>query len=286
MGRAVSAPQGACEMNGSILPYKNAFDVPDPTPWEASRNVAKEAQKHITLSELINRLVMETNEPESAVRFRIQNWVRDRLLPRPRIVAAHGNKNRGTRGEYGDDHIIGYHVVKALRRPDGKPLSVMLPDPDNLFRAVMAYHDLIHRWIRQNLGDQPYSVNETQRLLQRFGPPPMDTWNLSSTQPWRLRLTTEVLGRLMPIARGESWESLRHLMDPWRPVASNAEVNRQELLDDEAIRMIWSKVCFVETGHEVSTYHIEWAQDDAVALLGGQPIWRFSTSSWTTIRVP
>lgn len=272
-------------MTGSILPYKNAFDVPDPTPYEASKNLAMEAQERMTLSELVNSLVTKTGDSDSVVRFRIQNWVRDGLLPHPRIVPAHGTDNRGTRGEYGDEHRIGYHVVEALRH-QGKPVTVMLPDPDNLFRAVMAHHDLIHRWIRQNLGEQPYKVSETRQLLQRFGPPPIESWNLSGAQPWRLRLTTGVLGRLMPMARGESPDALRRLMDPWRPVSSDPNINRQDMLYDEAIRTIWSKVCAIETNHQVPTYHIDWSDDDAVARIDGLPIWRLSTSRWSPNRAP
>ena len=272
-------------MKGFVLPYKNTFDVSDPTPHEASKNLAEEAQKRMTLSDLINRLISETGDSDTVVRFRIQNWVRDGLLPHPRIVPAYGKDNRGTRGEYGEAHWIGFHVVESLRR-HGKPITIMLPDPDNLFQSVMIHHDLIHRWIRQNLGDESYHVGETRQLLQRFGPPPMESWNLSPAQPWRLRLTTEVLGHLLPMARGESPEALRRLMDPWRKVSSDPKINRQELLYDEAIRTVWSKVCAIETDQQIPTHHIEWMDDDALAIVDGSPVWRLSTSQWTTKPAP
>lgn len=268
-------------MKGFVLPYKNAFDVSDPTPHEASKNLAEEAKKRMTLSDLINRLISETGDSDTVVRFRIQNWVRDGLLPHPRIVPAYGKDNRGTRGEYGEEHWIGYRVVESLRC-HGKPITIMLPDPDNLFQSVMIHHDFIHRWIRQNLGDEPYHAGETRQLLQRFGPPPMESWNLSPVQPWRLRLTTDVLGHLLPMARGESPDALRRLMDPWREVSSDPNINRQELLYDEAIRTVWSKVCAIETGQQIPTYYIEWSDDDALAIVDDSPVWRLSTSQWTT----
>ncbi|MCY0900249.1 MAG: hypothetical protein OWU33_15235 [Firmicutes bacterium] len=261
-----------------LLDRQNAFGKVDLTPWECVRALRQQEREAMTKDELIHTVQAQTGESSSTVRFRIQNWARDRLLPPTRFVAAHGVGNRGTRGDYGPEHVIGYLAIHALR-PHGKPLTIV-----DTALSLAAGHDymtwmthLLREWTAEQ-GRPAMSWTEGMEWLRahpipeerlRQGPPRPD--------PIRIRLNTQTLQRLIPIARAQVWshEDLDVFLERTYPL--NEKEHRAALADVLGLFAIWAAVAQSETGHPVSWQDIEWKNQDAHAITN---TWRLSKSAW------
>ena len=74
----------------------------------------------MTFNELVGEICNRTGEKPSQVKHLVRAWIRDGLLPKPKIVPVPGR--RGTRGAYSRETLIAYLVIKTLR-PRGKGIT-------------------------------------------------------------------------------------------------------------------------------------------------------------------
>lgn len=263
-------------MPGVVLDVKNAYGFSDPTPWAASWELWR--HRPVTLSEFIAVIVERTGESASSVTYKVQNWRRDGLLPRPRLVKANGKGGRGTRGDWSAAHLIGYLAIERLR-PHGKPLTLAGPPVavlESVGRPMSAY---IHQ-VAKTMPGTPTLAEASREALKRGVPAP-DPQTLRAV-PWRIRLNTVALQRLIPVARGENRERLRYLLDGWRAVARDPIAAHQDALEAMALRYILAAVASVEMDQDVSFSQITWYEDDVLATEPGsnQTLWRLSRSPW------
>ncbi len=259
------------------LDARDACGVTDPTPFLASLrwNYGVGA---MTLDELVLSLCSATRESESQVRYRIQNWRRDGLLPPPRIVSANRNGRGGTRGEWGPEHVIGYQVIEALR-PHNKPLTIVSLGLGYAHsRAYMRWWaTLVREWVTAQERPPMGAGDAMQWLIThpipeerlRQGPP--------APTPIRVRLNTQRLQQLIPIARGTAWttEQLDRFLTT--PCDGPESEEREALTTMAGLFAVWAAVAQVETGQSVTWEDIEWVERDAQTTSG---TWHLRQSPW------
>lgn len=277
------------------LDPRNLYGFADPTPAAARWEWC-----FVTFGELVAAIAAKTGEQPRQIEHLVRAWIRDGLLPGPKIVPVPGK--RGTRGDYGDDIFIGYFVIKGLR-PKGKPISFMTHDPiidGEIFSAWAEYQDRCLEWAR---GEYGFDAKRLMEMDQIPKPPPALAmqWGerlrrrqeqLANRKPniRRLRLNTETLARLLPIARGErpgNIEDLYLYYQVWDEEPSeelyskfdNLRLNASELyLLVKAVRKIWEVACEEETGIKPETLDVH--RGGVIAYLGEKEVWRLSKSKW------
>lgn len=280
------------------LDPRNLFGFADPTPAAACWEVF-----FVTIDELAEEICSRTGEKPSQVKHLVRAWIRDGLLPKPKIVPVPGR--RGTRGDYGDAVLMGYFIIKGLR-PRGKPVSIMTPDPvidGETFSAWAEYQTRYMEWLHKEKG---FTVKQALALESRgqLPIPPHDLerlWGerlrkrrelLAKRKPniRRLRLNTETLARLLPIARGKRPQNLEDLYlyhqawgeEPPKELKLSFDklrLNASELyLMVKAIREIWKVACEEETGKRPSSLEI--LGGDVTAYHNAEEVWRLSESRW------
>ena len=273
------------------LPGRNEYGFSDPTPAMARWRVII-----VTFEELVAAIAEKTGEHPKQVEHLVRAWIRDGLLPKPKIVPIPGK--RGTRGDYGEAAIIGYLAVKALR-PKGKPLSLVFAEPDwGNIADKWAWFFEYGKWLEREFGFNIGQIDALQKANALPPPPPelAEKWDLLEKRPKRkptvrrVRLNTETLARLIPIARGEKPEKLDDLYlyyYVWGidvPEELMSEFDQLEFdavkfeLKKRAVETIWKAVCTVETGQEPDK--LEMKRNEVVGYRDGKEIWRISNSKW------
>lgn len=288
----------------------NEYGFPDPTPATVRWGIVI-----VTLNELVTAIAETTGEQPRQVEHLVRAWIRDGLLPRPKIVPVPGK--RGTRGDYGDACKVGYLVVKALR-PKGKPVAVRVfysSHDKELIRASVHFHAEYHKWVKaelkDNYGGKGPSVEQMieldeKNLLPIAPATLMAQWRepyerrqaeLAEKGPifHRMRLNKKNLARLIPIARGDKPDEIEDLFlyyNIWDEDVSEelmSEFVQLELdmvqydLDRRAIQTIWKAVCSVEVGCVPDV--VEQREGDVVAYRDKREIWRLSRSRWKAERI-
>lgn len=275
-------------------------DLPPKDPLEAVMMVVcgRRRPKDMTLSELITVIRGITGESENQIRFRVQNWRRDGLLPTPPRVSANRSGSGGTRGEWGQEHVIGYLAIELLR-PNNKPLSIVLPDVDQTMDRLASMANVVARILHEHPpdGGRRELYGEAMARAQReLLPLIQEAWgqNLDPSAARRLRLNTSLLQELLPLARGETFDELVAFEDPWRDAAPTSEGRTRELLKSEGLRWVWRAVCQAECGKDDRGEWIAplketvaiWDSDqrDALVFRANREMWRLSTSRWSVPR--
>lgn len=286
-------------MASAIIPWKNAFDKADPTPHQASVNLARQACP-LRRDEVVELLADETGEDPSVVGSRFDVWRAHKLIPPPRsIVPAHGKQGRGTRGDYGAEHIIGYRVILALRPRvqrgrRGQFLTIKTTRPDRVFGGEASRTNATSAAIAEAVS----ALMRAYRHLPPRTPDPGRATEITRTDiveamthiasllgegekasvavalvPDRRRLNEHNLQRLLPLSRGVNREVLARLADEHLTDAD-------QWLDRESLLMIWSKVVAAEVHEDVTPRDFVWTPVDVVAMKDGQAIWCLSQSRW------
>lgn len=263
------------------LDVRDACGVVDRTPFKASLWWTQTRNRRVatvTLDELILTLCAITKERETQVRYRIQDWRRDGLLPAPRIVSANRNGKGGTRGDWGNEHVIGYRAIEALR-PNNKPLTIVSLGLGYAHsRAYMRWWaTLVREWSAEQAGAPMGTGDAMQWLIAhpipeerlRQGPPP--------PTPVRVRLNTQRLQQLIPMARGATWtvEQLDRFLTS--PCDGHESEEREALATMAGLFAVWAAVAQVETGQSVTWEDIDWQDCDARTKDGR---WHLRTSPW------
>lgn len=265
-------------VTGEALPQRNLYGFADPTP---ARAFVREWW-FVTLDELCGVLADKTGHPPRAVEHLVRAWIRDGLLPRPKVVPIPGH--RGTRGDYTDAHVIGFLAVKRLR-PRGKPVDILVSWPDwGAWQAYWRWFARYATWLREAHGLRTEEIAELEREGRLPQPPAWLEEERRSLpqirhQVYRLRLNTQVLARLMPWAR--RWPDNPWLdgdLTPAEAAEATGLADYGPLLVWEALREIWRAVAAVETGIEPERVYP--GDGDAVAVRGDRTIWRLSESKW------
>ena len=222
-----------------------------------------------------------TGEQPERVGYIVRTWIRDGLLPRPKIVPVPGS--RGTRGDYSEAVLIGYLAVKLLR-PRGKPLSISFEvlDMEEVSESLQ-WAAKYMEWLHEEYG---LSLSE-MRALENSGqlppPPPAlaEERALRAAQPkrkpniHRVKLNTKTLARLMPVARGEV------SLEIWLNADDLTVVQAWE--DYKVLLKIWEAVAQAETGIKPSDITIT-TDNDVIAYQGEEEIWRLTKSKWANIK--
>ncbi len=261
------------------LDVRDACGVVDRTPFKASlwwTHTRNRRVAAVTLDELILTLCAITKERETQVRYRIQDWRRDGLLPAPRIVSANRNGKGGTRGEWGHEHVIGYRAIKVLR-PNNKPLTIV--------NAALGYGHAHRAWWRQMVQEwvaeqqrppmnwedatQWWAEHPIPAEWLRQGPP--------SPKPFRVRLNTARLQQLIPMARGESWSVAQLDQFLTHPFDGPESAEREASETVVGLLAVWAAVAQVETGQPVAWDEIDWHDRDASTKDGR---WHLRASPW------
>lgn len=264
------------------LPGRNEYGFSDPTPAMARWRVII-----VTFEELVAAIAEKTGEHPKQVEHLVRAWIRDGLLPKPKIVPIPGK--RGTRGDYGEAAIIGYLAVKALR-PKGKPLSLVFVEPDwEDSLARMNWFLEYGKWLEREFGLKIGEIEALQKANALPPPPPelAEKRDLLEKRPKRkptvrrVRLNTETLARLIPIARGERPDNILFNVGEKTPRELAEEAGEdvwKVYLEWEALHEIWKAVCKAETG--MNPDRIDSRLGDVKAYLDGKEIWRLSQSKW------
>lgn len=253
--------------------------VYDPTPFEAQKLMEQARRRRMRFDDLTYSLSQETGERPSAVSAALRNWRAADLVPPPFMVKALGKQGRGTRGEWGDIHRLAYLVIRALR-PKNKPLTIArrptdVPLQDPKSQAVYTQLSRLFSSIERYRGltpDQPEVLPflaEAEKLLGPDG-----EWVVSfAAQPSRLTLNTSTLKRLFPVSHGESPERLKELADV-------APGNVGDVLEREALLMIWATVARIETENPIHPEDLRWQAHDVIAIRNEETLWRLDNSIW------
>jgi len=264
-----------------ILDRRDACGILDPTPFAAVLRIR--GVRNMTLEELIITICAITRESESQVRYRIQNWRRDGIIAPPHIVSANTNGRGGTRGDWGPEHIVGYQLVERLR-PQGNPVTIVhrnLDQPWALSMAVSEVSQIIFAKYPEFQGLTHREAVSHRGFREAFNAEWAQRVRLEPSSPWRLRLNTKALQRLLPLARGERFEELCHLWEaPW--------VGSQDIwMTLMGILRIWQVVAEIETKTPIAAPRADWEKNDAVVWSGtssdGAIVWRLSESKWSAL---
>ncbi len=224
-----------------------------------------------------------TGEQPDRVGYMVRSWIRDGLLPRPKIVPIPGS--RGTRGDYSEAVLIGYLAVKLLR-PRGKPITISFEWPDLEFMEEVSeglqwtakYMEWLQKEHGLSLGDM--LALETSRHLPPPPPALIEERALQAARPKRkptihlVRLNTQTLARLMPVARGE--------IDPEAWLNADDLTMLQGWEDYQVLLKIWEAVAQAETGIKPS--NVALIDNDVIAYQGEEEIWRLTKSKWANIK--
>ncbi len=267
-----------------ILDRRDICGVPDPTPFAAVLRIRElRERRNMTLEELIRTICAITRESESQVRYRIQNWRSDGLLPAPLIVSANRNGSGGTRGDWGPEHIIGYQLIERLR-PKGHPVTIVLSHLDQPLELIRTVSEISHIVLEKHPEFQNLTHRETishRGFREAFNAEWAQRVTLKPSKPLRLRLNTSALKNLIPLARGERFEELCHLWEaPW--------VGSQDVWKTlEGILRIWQVVAEIETKIPLRATRAEWEKNDALVWSGTlsdqEIVWRLSESKWSAL---
>jgi len=224
-----------------------------------------------------------TGEQPDRVGYMVRSWIRDGLLPRPKIVPIPGS--RGTRGDYSEAVLIGYLAVKLLH-PRGKPLTIRFdwPTKEEMEEAAegLRWTAKYMEWLRKEHGLSLSEIAALEDTGQLPPPPPalLEERALLAARPKRkphthmVRLNTQTLARLMPVARGE--------IDPEAWLNADDTTMLQGWEDYQVLMKIWEAVAEAETGIKPS--HITRTGADVIAYHGGKPIWGLTKSKWANIK--
>lgn len=261
-----------------ILPGRNEYGFADPTAQAARFWVVI-----VTFDELVNLISDRTGENPRSVGHLIRAWIRDGLLPKPDIVPVPGR--RGTRGDYGQEFVIGFFAIRKLR-PKGKPLSFVQAIPDvSVIRKQWRWFGRYLDWVRETTGVDRLSELRQMEQEGALPPPPVEIMRQmpmeapATDRIIRLRLNTRELSRLIPVARGEAHPHFLSMAPTDFAEALGAEDPAMGLLYVRAIEAIWAAVAEVESGHPPDRLAPD-EEGDIVAEKDGKVIWRLSTSQW------
>lgn len=293
------------------IPPGERFPVAGRAPVDLRSKVVRRGRALVRREELELILSSKTGEPLKQVRANLLKWRQERLVRPPRIVPARGRGGRGTRGDWGADHLIDYLLLRNLR-PHGKPLTLAGPGWDQWVAGMKWALELQPAWEQRlkqiiaeyairtrNLPPPPavWSEEQAQRFEQgvdeALAMVPDDLWRALWVPPAeglpaaRLRLNTERLRELLPVARGESPEDprLRYgLSDGFLGVlrVANALGKRPDAvyLEMQALDRIWTLVANVERGLWNPHLALTVREGDVVARQGDEVVWRLSESAW------
>jgi len=236
-----------------------------------------------------------TGEQPDRVGYMVRSWIRDGLLPRPKIVPIPGS--RGTRGDYSEAVLIGYLAVKLLR-PKGKPLTIRVEWPTRedmeAMKEGLRLTAKYMEWLQKEHGLSLSEIVALQDSGQLPPPPPalLEERALLAARPKRkpyvhlIRLNTKTLARLIPITRGEVnpeiWLNAGSLTPADLAEAIGARSAVQAYAEYKAVSKIWEAVAEAETGIKPSD--VIPIDNDVIAYQGKEEIWRLTESKWANIK--